>query len=48
LFWEKGLYIQHTFDIKEDCGDSKMCKLVWDKNLPTGDITVKGYVLDFN
>lgn len=25
-----------------------MCKLVWDKNLPTGDITVKGYILDFN
>lgn len=24
-----------------------MCRLIWDKNLPTIDLTIKGYVLNF-
>jgi hypothetical protein len=25
-----------------------MCQLIWDRNLPNTDLTVKGYVLDFS
>ena len=47
-FWNRGVYIQHIFDIKSECHRSRMCRLINERGLPNTNLHVKGYVPNFN